>query len=50
MKSARASCPAISEPASSIAFAEIRAQESHDGGSIQASRIPGVRRLLAEPM
>ncbi len=50
MKSASASCPVISEPASSIALAEISAHDSHDGGSIQPSRMPGVSRLLAEPM
>ncbi len=39
-----------SEPPSSIAFAEINCQASHDGSSIQPRRIAGARRLLAEPM
>ena len=50
MKCASASCPAISDPASSIALAEISAQDSHDGGNIHPRRIPGVSLLLADPM
>ena len=50
MKSASASCPEVSEPASSIALAEMSDQDSHEGGIIHPKRMPGARRLLADPM